>query len=216
MEAARGAKAERLARWLVREHGTTLAQQAGITLRDEPDELWQLLVMAQLLSARIPSATALASARELWRSGWTSPGSLRASTWNQRVAALGRGGYRRYDFSTATQLDGCASLLLDEWEDDLRRLREQADGEPGAISRQLQRFPGIGPVGASIFLREVQGVWPTVAPQVDRLVTKGAGLAGLDPSELPALVGPDEFVRLCAALVTVARRASLLSDAPSS
>lgn len=38
---------------LVREHGRTFAQDAGITLADSPAPLWQLLVLVQLLSARI-------------------------------------------------------------------------------------------------------------------------------------------------------------------
>ena len=39
---------------------------------------------------------------------------------------------------------------------------------------RLTEFPGVGPVGASIFLREVQEIWPAVAPDVDAKVTSGA------------------------------------------
>ena len=76
---------------LLRDRGTLFATGAGIELADEPDPLWQLLVMAQLLSTRISSDIALATARELWAAGWTTPSALRGSTWNQRVTALGRG-----------------------------------------------------------------------------------------------------------------------------
>lgn len=195
-----------LAARLVREHGTLFATEAGIELTDEPQSLWQLLVMVQLLSARISSDAALAAARELWAAGWSSPRALRGSTWNQRVAALGRGGYRRYDFSTATRLGANADMIDSRWGDDLRRLRDEA-ATPAGISKQLQAFDGIGPVGASIFLREVQSVWPSVRPYADKLVLKGAATAGLptNADRLAALVPSEDMARLAAALVRVAR-----------
>lgn len=42
----------RIAGDLLDEHGTTYAQQAGIDLADRPAPLFQLLVLANLLSAR--------------------------------------------------------------------------------------------------------------------------------------------------------------------
>lgn len=195
------------ARRLVEERGTTLAQEAGIVLTDEPGPLWQLLVLAQLLSARISARAALASARELFGAGWTTPQRLRSSTWNQRVAALGRGGYRRYDFSTATRLDHNATLLLDRWGGDLRRLRDEAEVDAATITRAVQGFDGIGPTGADIFLREVQAVWPSVRPHLDTLTLKGAAKAGLpqDPVTLAGLVQGEDLAALCAALVRLAR-----------
>lgn len=164
---------QQIAARLMRDHGSTFASEAGIQLADEPGPLWQLLILAQLLSTRISSDTALATARGLWAEGWTTPAALRRSTWNQRVAALGRGGYRRYDFSTATRLDANATMINSRWGDDLRRLRDES-GSPAKISKQLQAFDGIGPLGASIFLRDVQAVWPSVRPYADKLVAKGA------------------------------------------
>ena len=40
----------------------------------------------------------------------------------------------------------------------LRRLRDEADGDPAAVKKLLQEFPRIGPTGADIFCREVQQV----------------------------------------------------------
>lgn len=202
-----------LARRLVDEHGHTFAAVAGITLRDKPAPLWQLLVLSLLLSTRISSDIALTSARELFSTGWRTPHGLRQSTWRQRVDVLGRGGYRRYDESTATRLDDAAALLLTRWDGDLRRLREEADGDPVRISKLLQEFTGIGPTGASIFLREAQQVWPELRPFTDNLVLKGAAAAGLpeDPHELGEVVVGDEFVNLAAALVRVARDPDILN-----
>lgn len=197
---------------LVREHGRTFAQDAGIALDDSPAPLWQLLVLVQLLSARIAAPVAVASARELFSCGWTSAEALRASTWRQRVDALGRGGYRRYDFSTATRLDANASLLLERWQGDLRVLRDEARGDATGIGVLLRSFDGIGPVAAAILLREVQAVWPSVRPFADALVLKGAALAGLpaDADRLASLAGTTDLAPLGAALVRVARRPALL------
>lgn len=205
-------KQEEIARRLVDEQGHTFAAEAGITLRDKPAPLWQLLVLSLLLSTRISSDIALTTSRELLSMGWRTPQRLRQSTWQQRVDALGRGGYRRYDESTATRLDEAAALLLTRWDGDLRRLREEAGGDPARISKLLQEFTGIGPTGASIFLREAQQVWPELRPFTDKLVLKGAAAAGLpeDTGELGELVAGDEFVNLAAALVRAARNPGIL------
>ncbi|GAA1926809.1 hypothetical protein GCM10009689_01920 [Brevibacterium antiquum] len=201
-----------LARRLVDEHGRTFAAEAAITLRDKPAPLWQLLVLSLLLSTRISSDIAIGTARELFSTGWRTPQRLRESTWQQRVDALGRGGYRRYDESTATRLDEAAALLIDRWNGDLRRLRDEADNDAARVSTLLQEFTGIGPTGASIFLREAQQVWPEVGPFTDKLVHKGAKNAGLpeDTDELAELVAGNEFANLAAALVRVAQNPGLL------
>lgn len=200
---------------LIEAHGRTFAADAAITLRDKPAPLWQLLVLSLLLSKPIGSDIALTTARELHSKGWRTPQRLRASTWQQRVDALGRGGYRRYDESTATRLAEAADLLIERWHGDLRRLRDEAEGQPRRIAELLQEFTGVGPTGANIFLREVQQVWPTVRPAFDPLVRKGAQTAGLPEGdeELADLVAGEDLARLAAALVRLARDPDLLKDA---
>ncbi|MGH3425144.1 MAG: endonuclease, partial [Nocardioidaceae bacterium] len=95
---------QRIAQTLVENHGQTFVEAAGITLRDKPSPLWRLLLLSLLLSARIDAGIAIRSVRELSRAGWRTPSAMAGSTWQQRVDALGRGGYRRYDERTSTQL----------------------------------------------------------------------------------------------------------------
>jgi len=119
---------ERVVKTLLDRHGVTYAEQARIRLADRPSALYQLLVLATLLSARISADVAVAAARE-------------------------------------------------------------------------------GPAGADIFLREVQAVWPDVAPYVDDRVSEGAKMLRLPSSArgLSGLVGsPRDMARLAAALVRVA------------
>lgn len=198
---------------LLQQHGTTWADDAGISLRDEPAPLWQLLVLSLLLSARIGSEIAVAAARELFDAGMTTPQHLADSSWQQRVDALGRGRYRRYDERTATQLGRLADVVLQEYAGDVRRLGDTADGV-AEVERRLQGFTGIGPAGAAIFCREVQGVWPDLAPYVDHLAATGAQRLGLPAgaAALAALVSSDDLPRLVAACVRAARSTAVVDS----
>ncbi|MGX4688505.1 endonuclease [Streptomyces sp. JNUCC 63] len=196
----------RVLRELVEARGETFAQEAGITLRDSPQPLYRLLVLAVLLSARIRGSVAVAAARALSDAGLRDPRRMAGSDWQERVDALGRGGYRRYDERTATQLGDGAELVADRWGGDLRRLREEAHGQVSALRDLLQEVPGLGPAGADIFLREVQRVWPEVAPYLDDKALSGARRLGLpkDPGRLVELAGDAEPAVLAAALVRAA------------
>ncbi|NYI03631.1 endonuclease [Allostreptomyces psammosilenae] len=216
MAAKTGAVKERarVAEALLETHGTTWAEQAGIRLRDTPASLYQLLVLAMLISARIRADIAVAAARCLSEAGMRDARRMAAADWQERVDALGRGGYRRYDERTATMLGKGAELLLRRWHGDLRRLHQEADGDPEALRERLQEFPGIGPVGADVFLREAQAVWEDVRPYVDDLAAEGAKRLDLprDAEELAELVAPDHFVELVAGLVRAARSKDVVED----
>jgi endonuclease III len=186
-------------------YGQTYAEEAGIRLADRPQPLYQLLVLATLLSARISGDIAVRAARELFKAGFRSPKTMREAPWQDRVDALGRGHYRRYDERTATMLGEGAELAGRRWGGDLRKLHREVGDDSGAIRSLLTEFPGIGPSGAGIFLREVQGVWRGVAPYFDSRVLSGAQKLGLpdEPKALARLVGDGKVALLAAALVRV-------------
>ncbi|TQN31753.1 hypothetical protein FHX37_1673 [Haloactinospora alba] len=198
---------ERTAQAVLRAAGDTLAQQAGIRMADEPAPLWQLLTLVNLLSTRISASIALAAAREINTAGGTTPTNMTRLSWQERVDALGRGKYVRYDESTATRLGECAQLALDEYHGDLRGLASAAQYDRKRVLRELQRFPGIGPTGAGMFCREVQAVWPWLRPYTDRLARRGAQRLGLNTTgaELQGLVASGDMAALAAGLVAVAR-----------
>lgn len=186
-------------------YGRTYAEQAGITLRDEPSPLYRLLVLTVLCSVRISADTAVAAARELSRAGFRTPRAMARSSRQDRVDALGRAHYVRYDESTATALGDGARLVLERWHGDLRRLRDEAGGDPEALRELLQEVPRIGPVGADIFCREVQEVWPWLRPYFDDRACRVARDLGLPhtPGGLGRHVPPEDHARLAAALVRV-------------
>jgi hypothetical protein len=200
-----------LARALIDRHGPSYAERAGIRLKDKPSPLYRLLVLSLLLSARISADIAVAAAKELSKAGYRTPKAMAAASWQDRVDALGRGRYRRYDERTATMLGDGASQLIDEYGGDLRRLHDRADGGSD-IEKLLRRFPGIGPTGAAIFCREAQAVWTDLWPYVDTKAQKGARAVGLptSPGRLGRLVDRPDLPRLLAGCIDVAssRRAA--------
>ena len=188
-------------------HGRTFAEEAGIVLTDEPAPLFQLLVLAQLLSARIATGIAIAAAHEVSAAGWTTAQRLRDASRPRVVTALGRAGYRRYDERTATQLREMGALVLDRYGGDLRALAREVDGDVERAARLIQEVKGIGPTGAAVFLREVQSVWPWVRPYLDDRARAGAARLGLpdDVHPLAELVPPSDLARFAAGLVRVSR-----------
>jgi endonuclease III len=208
-----------IVRELLSRHGRLYAEDAGIRLADRPAPLYQLLVLATLLSAPIPADTGIAAARELFAAGYRSPKAMSEASWQDRVDALGRGHYRRYDERTATMLGDGADLLAGKWHGDLRKLRDESDGDVHGITARLTEFPGMGPTGASIFLREVQDVWPAVAPYVDAKVTSGAHRMRLpaDRDTLARLLADSgQPARLAAALVRVSLSQRAASEVTAS
>lgn len=193
---------------LLDEQGTTYADAAGIKLADKPAPLFQLLVLTMLASTRISADLAVDAARALFARGWTTPEKMRASTWQQRVDALGSAHYRRYDESTATALEQLCDRLLDEYGGDLRRLRPASHDDVPALEKAITGFQRIGPTGASIFCREVQAVWPEVSPYFDRRALAAAGDLDLpgDPGKLAALAPKGRVAELAAALARAARK----------
>jgi len=189
---------------LLERHGTTYAEEIGIRLgRGGPSPLFRLLCAALLLSARISADLAVAAARALADHGWTTPRKLADATWAQRTRVLNRSGYARYDERTSRMLEDAARHLLDAYGGDLRRLRDAAGRDPARERELLKEFKGIGDVGADIFLREVQRVWPEARPFFDDRALKSARRLKLpdDPEKLARLAPRGDTARLAAALV---------------
>jgi hypothetical protein len=200
-----------IVRRLLDRAGRTYAEAAGIAVADKPAPLYRLLVLSMLLSTRIKADIAVDAAKELQKAKLGTPRSMLDATWQDRVDALGRAHYKRYDEQTATALGDGAKLLLERYAGDLRKLRKEAGREPTEIKQRLTEFPRLGPVGADIFCREAQAVWPELRPYLDGKALQGAERIGLpaDSKRLTNLVEDEELATLAAALVRVALDAKL-------
>jgi hypothetical protein len=183
----------------------TFSSQAGLTLRDTPAPLFQLLSLCILLAKPLSADLGVEACWQLRKAKLTTPQRMVDATWQERVDALVRAHYRRYDESSATILGEAAQFVVDRYRGDLRRLATAADGDAATAARLLGEVPGIGPTGADIFLREVQAVWPWLRPFVDHRVLDGARRVGL-PHSKPGLtrwLGDGDPTAVVAALVRV-------------
>ncbi|HEY5706813.1 MAG TPA: hypothetical protein VIS96_14705 [Terrimicrobiaceae bacterium] len=154
---------------LLEKYGRTFSDELGIKLESNtPSMLFRWLCAALLFSARISNKIATQAALALTKHGWTSAQKMAAATWKQRTLVLNRAGYARYDEKTSRMLADASELLLDRYGGDLRKLREEAERDPRRKRELLMECKGIGEVGASIFLREVQVVWPENIPFADQ------------------------------------------------
>jgi hypothetical protein len=187
--------------------GETFADEAGIRLDDKPAPLYRLLVLAVLLSSRVQASLGIAACRELVDAGFGSPEHMRDAARPDVIAALGRAHYTRMDEQTTDALQEGAGLVADRWTGDLRRMRTAADGDAEALAGFLTELPRLGPVGADIFLREVQLVWPELRPHLDAKALDGARTVGLpgDAATLADLVDGEDLARFSAALVRANR-----------
>lgn len=194
--------------------GRSYADEAGITPADKPAPLYRMLVLSVLISTRIKSSIAVEAARQLQKAGLGTARRMYEGTWQQRVDALGRAHYRRYDEQTATALGDGAELLLEQYAGDLRRLRDAAGEDPPTERKLLAKIPRLGPVGADIFCREAQLVWPELRPYLDKKALDGAGKLGLptDRDAIARLVPGQRLNVLAAAFVRVSLDSTLADE----
>lgn len=189
---------------LLERHGRTFSEEIGIDLGDgTPSSVWQWAVASLLMSARISSDIAVDSAKRLFdRFGTTSRG-MADSSWEERVEALNAGGYTRYQERTASMLGDVAQFVGEEYDHDLRRLRREADRDPGSERARLKELKGIGDVGADIFFREIQTAWTEWQPFADEAALDAAKELGIGSSaeDLVDQVGQKQLPKLLAALV---------------
>lgn len=193
-----------LAARLLRQAGRTFADDAGITLRDKPKPLFQLLILTMLASKPIAAEVAVAAAAEIFRCGIRTPVAVLRTERRTLIEAFGRAGYARYDESSATRLTALAARVRETYSGDLRRLADESGHDTRAASRALQQFDGIGPTGADIYLREVQNVWTWARPYFDARSIAGAREIGLPENPAHLLELSDGHpAQLAAALVRV-------------
>ncbi|GLZ46533.1 endonuclease [Actinomycetospora sp. NBRC 106375] len=187
---------------LLDDAGRTFADEAGIALKDEPAPLYRLLVLSVLLSGRVQAKLGTRACRELVDSGLGTPQKVRDAPRDEVLDALTRAKFLAKEQTTGALQDG-AALVADRWHGDLRRMRSEADGDAARLAELLTEVPRLGPVGADIFTREVQAVWPEFRPHLDVRALDGAEVLGLprDAGKLAEQVSGDDVARLAAALV---------------
>ena len=147
------------------------SEELGLDLR-KPADRFAWLVASVLFAKRISAGIAKRTFLLLKEEGLTGPGKMIEAGWDRLVEVLDSGGYVRYDFSTASTLLKLAETVKST--EHLERIAGTA-GSPRELERRLMELPGVGPVAASIFLRELRGIWPNADPEPSPLALEVAG-----------------------------------------
>ncbi|MFW5804684.1 MAG: hypothetical protein ACOCWG_05590 [bacterium] len=204
-------KEKKIIKKLLAKYGEPYSGEIGINVKKEnPSNLFMWFVASNLFSARISSSIAVDAAKSLFKRGWKSPRKMNKTSWNERVQALNEAHYTRYQERTSTFLGDLSKKILEEYDGDLRKLREKAGKNPQKMRKLLKEFKGVGNVGVDIFFRELQMTWKELYPFADKKTLKAAKKMDLpnNANDLLRLTGKSKFIKLLAALV----RADLNKD----
>jgi len=153
------------------------SKELGLDLTKAEDR-FKWFLASVLFAKRISAETAKETYLYFEQEDLTSPDAILEAGWDRLVEVLDSGGYTRYDFSTATNLLGIAKTLKEKY-GDLERLHAESSS-PTDLERRLQEFKGVGPVGVSIFLRELRGIWEKAKPKPSPIAVATAQKIGLN------------------------------------
>jgi endonuclease III len=92
---ARTSAGAEVASELLRRYPHTYAAELGIDRLDRPSDLFRLLVLALLMSARIRASIAVDAAAALFRERWRTARAMADASWEARARTLNRAGYAR-------------------------------------------------------------------------------------------------------------------------
>ncbi len=157
------------------------SQELNLDL-SKPDDRFKWFLASVLFAKRILSQTAKETYFYFDQEELTSPDAILEAGWDRLVEVLDAGGYTRYDFSTATNLLGIAKTLKEKY-GSLERLYAESSS-PSDLERRLMEFKGVGPVCASIFLRELRGTWEKAKPEPSPMAVATAEKIGLSREDV--------------------------------
>ncbi len=181
---------------LAEECGEPYSRMLGIDL-SRGDTAYVKWLLASILYAKpIREESATRTYKAFEAAGIMDARSVVDAGWDRLVELLDKGGYARYDYSTADRLLDIFGRLRSEYGGSLERLYDASKDGEDLERRLIALGKGIGPVTVSIFLRDMQDVWPKARPKPTGAVKDAAarlGISdirayakahGLDPAEL--------------------------------
>ncbi len=169
---------------ILKRYGRKYSDILGIKLKSRREsEIFKWFIASILLGARISETLALRTYKQFESEGALSFSRMERLTWDELVEILDAGGYVRYDFSTASNLQAIMKLLKERYKGRLGNLHKAA-ADQADLEGRLTGFKGVGPVTANIFLREMRGVWKKAAPPLGHLAEKAAKELGTKDPKL--------------------------------
>ncbi len=188
--------------------GRGFAEACGFEVIANPAKLFQLLYLSVLVVGDRDYQRAVRVAAELRDHGCDSAARMAQSRHDERAGLIREAGRRRDADAVSTTLGDLAQATVDRWHGDVRRLRGEAQQDPGRERRLFTELPGVDDRAVDLFFREVQVLWPEVAPFVDRRALAAArrlelGRTVADLSELAKSRESEKLSWLAGALARV-------------
>ncbi|OYD16270.1 hypothetical protein CH330_03305 [candidate division WOR-3 bacterium JGI_Cruoil_03_51_56] len=160
--------------------GGRYSSSLGIDLSGNKEkEIFKWFLAAKLYAARIGENIASRTYQEFAKENLLTPNAISDAGWDKLVAVLDRGGYARYDFSTATKLLAITKDLIEKYQGRLSKLERVSKDNEDLAKRLKGLGKGIGDVTVNIFLRELRDKWEKANPEVSDFVVLGARKLGI-------------------------------------
>lgn len=118
-------------------------------------DLFRWFLLCYLFGKPIRSQTAVDTWQLFIEEKLDTPWAILESSERRLVRVLKAGGYTRYQHVTARGLKVCVERLIREYEGSLFLMLESSMDED-EFSKRLQKFYGVGPKVAEIFMRETE------------------------------------------------------------
>ena len=152
-------------RRLAEECGEPYSKMLSIDLTEGDPAYVKWFLASVLYSKPIREESATKTYRLFEENGLTTADSIVRAGWDRLVAILDKGGYTRYDYSTADRLLEIFGNLQKDYGGSLSRLYRESGDEKDLERRLAGLGKGIGPVTISVFLRDMRHVWPRADPE---------------------------------------------------
>ena len=154
-------------RQLVEACGEPYSKMISIDLGEGDPAYVKWFLASFLYSKPIREESATKTYKLFESEGMTTAHSIVNAGWDRLVAILDKGGYTRYDYSTADRLLEIFGNLQKNYGGSLDRLYQGSKAEKDLEMKLEGLGTGIGPVTISVFLRDMRRVWPRVDPRAD-------------------------------------------------
>lgn len=167
-------------RALLESLGQRYSEALGIDLPHRSDEeLFKWFLVSMLFGAPITESAVVKTFESFQKHGILTPRKILATGWDGLVKILDEGGYTRYDFKTADKLLLVSQNLVEKYDGSLNEIHRQASDARDLERRLKELGKGVGDVTASIFLRDLRGIWPKADSLPTPLVIEAAQQLGI-------------------------------------
>jgi endonuclease III len=131
----------------------TTAADLGIDVTTDQG-LFDWFLASLLFGRPVPQEAAASAFRKFRQDGWDSPDHFIADDHHPLWHELWEGDYHRMSSVMSEELRDVMRALISDYDGSVARL-VRTSGTREEVSERLQRFKGVGPKTAEIFMREV-------------------------------------------------------------